>query len=63
MSSPRIPPMILFAFIQLACVYLLHTAVTSTTSLVWKGFLLFIFVSYELQKVKFSKEILPLPLF
>lgn len=32
-SSPRIPPMILFAFIQLACVYLLHTAVTSTTSL------------------------------
>ncbi|KAJ7392097.1 hypothetical protein OS493_013464 [Desmophyllum pertusum] len=32
-SSPRIPPMIGFAFIQLVCVYLLHTSVTSTTSL------------------------------
>ena len=28
--------MIGFAFLQLACVYLLHTAVTSSTSLVWK---------------------------
>ena len=28
--------MIGFAFLQLACVYLLHTAVTSSTSLVWR---------------------------
>ncbi|CAH3019298.1 unnamed protein product [Porites evermanni] len=32
-SSPRIPPMILFALVQLACIYLLHTGVTSTSSL------------------------------
>ena len=35
LASPRVPPMIGFAFLQLACVYLLHTAVTSSTSLVW----------------------------
>ena len=35
LSSPRVPPMIGFAFLQLACVYLLHTAVTSSTSLLW----------------------------
>ncbi|XP_068709152.1 glucose-6-phosphate exchanger SLC37A4-like [Montipora capricornis] len=32
-SSPRIPPMIAFAVIQLLCLYLLHTAVSSATTL------------------------------
>jgi len=32
-SSPRIPPMIGFAFIQLVCLCLLHTTVKSTSSL------------------------------
>ncbi|KAL9978476.1 hypothetical protein ACROYT_G015996 [Oculina patagonica] len=40
-SSPRISPMIYFAFIQLACLYLLHTAVTSTTSLWFISALIF----------------------
>ena len=35
LASPRVPPMIGFAFLQLACVYLLQTAVTSSTSLLW----------------------------
>ena len=32
--------MIGFAYLQLACVYLLHTAVTSSTSLVWRHILI-----------------------
>ena len=32
--------MIGFAFLQLACVYLLHTAVISSTSLVWRHILI-----------------------
>ncbi|PFX34113.1 Glucose-6-phosphate translocase [Stylophora pistillata] len=41
LSSPRVPPMIGFAFLQLACVYLLHTAVTSSTSLWFISTLIF----------------------
>ena len=39
-SPVQVPPMIGFAFLQLACVYLLHTAVTSSTSLVWRHILI-----------------------
>lgn len=33
-TSPRIPPMIAFAAIQLVCLYLLHTTVSPETTLV-----------------------------
>ena len=35
LASPSVPHMVGFAFLQLACVYLLHSAVTPSTSLVW----------------------------